>query len=163
MSVAFTYELVGRGWASCSLEVGNQRVTLTASYLSDALGELLAAIIAMVRGASRTTASLAEEPGEHVWVFESPTKGRVRIRIFEFRDRWRGRTSETGGHLVFDADCRLRALLPAMMRAVDRLHEKWGDAGYLAEWGNFSFPTEARSELRTLLEQRPWAQLNDSD
>jgi hypothetical protein len=125
MSLEFTYELVGRGWARCSLQIGDKEVTLTPSYLSDALGDLLAAIITVVRGAERATASFADEPGEHVWVFESTTKGRVRIGVFEFRDQWKRRTSEAGGRLSFDAECRLRALLPAALRAIDRLFEKW--------------------------------------
>jgi hypothetical protein len=145
------------------LEIGDQAVTLSPSYLSDALGDLLAAIIAVGRGAERATASFADEPGEQVWLFGATTQGRARIRVFGFADAWKRRTSEAGGRLLFDGECRLRALLPAVLGALDRLLEKWGTTGYLAEWVHFSFPTESHAELRALIEQRPWAPRDDSD
>ena len=43
MGVEFSYELTGAGWAECTLRIGEQCVTVTASYLSDALGDLAAA------------------------------------------------------------------------------------------------------------------------
>jgi hypothetical protein len=70
MSLAFSYQLQGHGWAECRLEIDDQHATLTASYLSDALGDLASATTAALRGHPRPTASFAEEPGEYRWIFE---------------------------------------------------------------------------------------------
>jgi hypothetical protein len=43
MLVAVTYNLTGAGWSDCVIEAKGQRACLSASYLSDALGELLRA------------------------------------------------------------------------------------------------------------------------
>ncbi len=45
MAVSVTYNLIGASWAECLLEVGEQQARVTASYLSDALGDLLQAVV----------------------------------------------------------------------------------------------------------------------
>jgi hypothetical protein len=67
VSVSFAYHLVGSGWAECTIAVDEQHATMTASYLSDAFGDLLGAVIRMVDGQPEATASFAEEPGEYRW------------------------------------------------------------------------------------------------
>ena len=64
MSVSFSYNLIGRGWSECTVVIDNKRAKVTASYLSDAFGDLLGAMIRMVEGQPEATASFAEEPGE---------------------------------------------------------------------------------------------------
>ncbi len=67
MSVYVSYRLIERGWLECTIGIDNQYATVTASYLSDALGDLLGAVIRIVEGESDATASFAEEPGEYRW------------------------------------------------------------------------------------------------
>ena len=62
--VDFTYRLTGTGWSEASLRVGEQVVHLTASYLGDALGDFLTAIVLLTEGAGDVRASWQEEPGE---------------------------------------------------------------------------------------------------
>lgn len=64
MTISVQYNLTGRGWSECIVEIDDQQVHLTASYLSDALADLLDAVAAVVRGADQATASFTEEPGE---------------------------------------------------------------------------------------------------
>jgi hypothetical protein len=63
VSVSFAYQLVGSGWAECTIAVDEQHAAMTASYLSDALGDLLGVVIRMVEGQPEATASIAEELG----------------------------------------------------------------------------------------------------
>ena len=97
----FSYELVGDGWAKCSLRIGEKGATLTASYLSDALADLASAVAAALRGSLRSTFSFTEEPGEYRWILERRPKGRTRIRILEFPQLWGHRPDEEGT-VLFD-------------------------------------------------------------
>ena len=53
----FTYCLVGAGWAEATLSDGPSSATLTASYLGDALGELLEANGTRFEGADEARCS----------------------------------------------------------------------------------------------------------
>ena len=68
--ILFSYDLVGVGWAECTLEVKNKKVKTTASYLSDALGDLSMAIYRALCGDKYAKAEFTEEPGEYRWVFK---------------------------------------------------------------------------------------------
>jgi hypothetical protein len=70
MSVAITYELTGHGWSECMIRVDERTVTVTASYLSDALGSLSDAVLAVLLGSRTAKASFDEEPGEYRWVLD---------------------------------------------------------------------------------------------
>ena len=45
----FQYDLVGQGWAECTVECGGRQATVLASYLTDALDDLCAAVAALLR------------------------------------------------------------------------------------------------------------------
>jgi len=47
--VEFRYQLAGTGWSECRLSIGDTRCEITASYLSDALGDLAAAVEDVLR------------------------------------------------------------------------------------------------------------------
>lgn len=58
MAISVQYNLTGAGWSECIIEIRYQQAHLTASYLSDALADLLDAVTALVRGADEATVSL---------------------------------------------------------------------------------------------------------
>src|SRR5216684_621253 len=141
MGVEINYNLVGTGWAECTLRVGEAQVTVTASYLSDALDDLASAIAALLRGYPRPTASFDEEPGEYRWIFEPLPAGQVRIRILDFKQLWGNRPDEEGTQ-IFEAECRQRTLAGAMVSALQKLEQKHGIAGYREEWVEHDFPMD---------------------
>ena len=63
------FKLRGAGWASACLEADGVTAELTASYLSDALGNLLRALGELIAWEESARCSLAEEPGEFRWLF----------------------------------------------------------------------------------------------
>jgi hypothetical protein len=68
--VEFLYELTGTGWSECRLSIGDARCEVTASYLSDALGELASAVEDVLRWPGvDARAVFVEEPGEYRWRF----------------------------------------------------------------------------------------------
>ena len=67
MAVTLEYRLTGRGWSECIVEIDDKSATLTASYLSDVLADLLDAVVSIVQGNDEVTVSFMEEPGEYQW------------------------------------------------------------------------------------------------
>jgi hypothetical protein len=48
--IRLEYALVAHGWATATLSDGTNSAEVTASYLTDALGDLSRAVIALLRG-----------------------------------------------------------------------------------------------------------------
>lgn len=69
--VEFTYRLTGAGWSEALLTIGAASTRLSASYLDDALGDLIAAAVLAPGAESTIRVSWAEEPGEFRWVLDS--------------------------------------------------------------------------------------------
>jgi hypothetical protein len=67
LSIEFRYHLTGVGWSECTLIVDDAHVTVTASYLSDALRSLISAVCRVLEGIAEATATFDEEPGEFRW------------------------------------------------------------------------------------------------
>ncbi len=85
---SFSYQLGTAGWSTAAVSDGERTVALTASYLSDALGDLTRAVIALLRGAEQATLTWHEEPGVTAWRFERQGDD-VDMRITQF-DNWSG-------------------------------------------------------------------------
>lgn len=148
--VEFHYELAGKGWSECRLRIGESSCAVTASYLSDALGDLAAAIEDILRGYTNAQAAFAEEPGEYRWRLLSVGRDRVRVRLIEHPE-WGGRNDESG-KVIFDAECGRRALGFAVVAELRRLLGAHGAKGYREKWVNHEFPTERLRAIEALLQ-----------
>jgi hypothetical protein len=145
----FEYRLTGRGWSVATISCGDATVELTTSYLSDALGDLARAAIALNNGAHHVTVSWAEEPGEYRWLL-TRTDDLVSIRILSFRSQ-HPRRPDADGEPVFRASCRLTDFAGQVTSQLRALAERLGDAGYKEQWVLHDFP---RAEYETLVGQR---------
>lgn len=150
MAVQLRYELVGTGWARCTVAIGGARVDVTASYLSDALDSLCAATAGVLRGEADATATFAEEPGEYRWRLHRVGAELLRVRILEFDELWGGRP-HADGRPVFDAECRLRTFAGALVAELQRILAEHGEAGYKAKWAEHDFPRRRLEQLQQLL------------
>jgi hypothetical protein len=146
--VGFDYELRGSGWADATLTIGERTATLSASYLGDALGELLDALVSLTRGSTHARASWDQEPGEYRWVF-SRRDQQVRVQVL-YLPEWRGvaDASDDQGEVVLDGVCTLTALSEAVTNAAQRVLDRYGEAGYRAKWVQHDFPVAALRELK---------------
>jgi hypothetical protein len=148
--VHFHYELTGAGWSECRFSVDGSRCELTASYLSDALGELAAAVEDVLRWPNvDARAVFAEEPGEYRWRFLAAGEHRVVVKIIEFSE-WR-RKDDSAGNVIFEAECRRYDLGRAMADELRRLHGTLGERGYREKWVNHEFPTARLAAIEDLL------------
>ncbi len=147
-TVEFHYELSGSGWSDCRVAVRGTECKVSASYLSDALGDLARAVESCLRGVDESRATFTEEPGEWRWCLSKVGNDKIRIRIVELPD-WD--LAEETGEVVFEAECSPRALGRAVARELARLLQLHGMAGYRKQWGMHDFPLERLQALERLL------------
>ena len=133
MPISLHYELVGTGWSECQLTIGDKSVQVTASYLSDALESLCAAVLAIANGKEKEYARFDEEPGEYRWLLERQDADNVRIRILQFEDLWSNLPDEAG-EVIFDAVCTVTELVQAVITALEYLYKTYGKKGYREKW-----------------------------
>lgn len=94
------YKLHGAGWSACTVEAEGQTIELSASYLSDALGNLVIAAYAIASGFQAAAFEITEEPGEYRWVLEARENSVLRLRILEFPRLWGFEPNESGKVLL---------------------------------------------------------------
>tara|TARA_R110002073_G_scaffold336260_2_gene531480 strand:- start:28131 stop:28634 length:504 start_codon:yes stop_codon:yes gene_type:complete len=157
------YKLTGQGWATCEIELGDQRATVTASYLSDALGQLVTATLLLRQGAHISSASFDEEPGEYRWVFDcykSPsdeTSG-IRVRIYEFEELWAHKPASEGAKIL-DGVVQTEVFYRSMLDMIEEVIAEYGEEGYEDKWDGeeSKFPTIVYNELTRLIDVWPGA------
>lgn len=150
MPLSITFRITGLGWAECTLNGDNGTCTVTASYLSDALGSLVTAAKALVTGFSAVTFSFDEEPGEYRWVIRSPRLNELRIQILSFGDLWSGKPDEEGQE-VFNFVCTPETFAEAVHAAAGAVLAEHGESGYREKWHEHPFPTATFTELSAAL------------
>ena len=157
--IDFHYELTGAGWSECRLAIGDVHCEVTASYLSDALGELASAIEDVLRWPGvDARAVFVEEPGEYRWRFVAAGADRVRVRIIEFPD-W-GMKADESGKAIFDAECGRRALGEAVAAELRRLFDVHGARGYREKWVEYDVPSSRLAAIEQLLAQQNGSERN---
>src|SRR5689334_2478187 len=102
--IRFEYRLTGRGWSAATISDRETTAELTASYLSDALGDLARATVGLLRGAAAVRVSWDEEPGEYRWLL-ARTDEMLTLRILWF-DGLRAERPDSEGRTVFETTCR---------------------------------------------------------
>jgi hypothetical protein len=146
------YRLTGHGWSEADVVIGHQRARLTASYICDALGDLVRAglEIAAERDAARVTWAL--EPGCYRWKFDRRGAD-LDVEIWSYADDWPG-DSETDGSLVMHAECTVLEMCRAIADAAHSVLDVHGVDGYLKEWVQAAFPVNDLAQLDSLIAQQ---------
>jgi hypothetical protein len=148
--VEFRYELTGTGWSECHLSIGEARCEVTASYLSDALGELASAVEDVLRWPGvDARAVFMEEPGQYRWRFLGAGPRRVRVKIIEFPD-WKD-MDDSAGKVIFDAECDRWLLGESVAKELRRLLTVHGLRRYREQWVNSDFPIHRLEAIEALL------------
>lgn len=153
MGVFVQYNLTGRGWSECIVEINDRRITVTASYLSDALADLLDAVASIARGANEARAKFEEEPGEYRWIFTRLPPDKLRICILWFGNTFSTKL-DTEGEKVFEIECRLRTFAGAILSASQRVLEVNRIEGYKQKWVNHKFPIQLQAKLKKALKNK---------
>lgn len=151
MAISVQYNLTGAGWSECIVEIDDQQAHLTASYLSDALADLLDAVTAVVRGANEATASFTEEPGEYRWRFRRVSQCRLYVCILWFDQIFSDR-ADGEGKIILEAECRLQTFAGAVLSASQQVLATHGLDGYRERWVNHDFPRKLQAKLQESLD-----------
>jgi hypothetical protein len=150
--VEFTYWLTGAGWARARIADDDASATFTASYLTDALGDLLGAVWSLLEGATEARLSWCEEPAEHRWIFVREADS-VPLRVLGFPDVEAAEPNARGA-TVFETRQGMTALAAAIAAGASVVLARHGEAGYEVEWAQAPFPTDRRALIRKRLAAR---------
>lgn len=145
----FEFRLAGTGWAWAKVGDDSSSAEVTASYLGDALGDLLAAIRTVLDGDAVARCSWWEEPGEYRWIFVRENR-RVTLRLLEFDRLWSD-APDHDGRLIFQTSQSLRVMALAMSEGAAACLDEWGHEGYRATWVENDFPADELAAIQTLL------------
>ena len=126
-------------------------VELTASYLSDALGDLLLAVWMLTEGEVDARCSWDEEPGEYRWLLHRDGDD-VDLRVLCFDELWRNRPDDEG-RTVFSTRVHLRPLVEAVAGAAATVQQTYGHDGYRTKWVDHDFPAETLDRLQGWLRE----------
>lgn len=145
----FTYRVTGNGWSRARIADDETWAELSASYLSDALGDLLEAVGLILEGAAEARCSWQEEPGEYRWIFtrEGPD---VRLRILDFADQVLVQP-DNEGRLAFETVQPAAVMASAIADGAEAVLSEMGESAYLAEWIDAPFPTAHLGMIRERL------------
>lgn len=147
--VEFVYRLTGTGWSEARLTIGAASTPLTASYLDDALGEVVVAALLLPESESALRISWAEEPGEYRWVLD-PSGDRLSVRVLWFDALW-GSDPDEAGRVLMEATCSVVGFRRAIAAGARAVLDEWGEAGYREKWVDHDFPTAELLELERAL------------
>ena len=123
---------------------------MSASYLSDALDNLCAAVVSVLLGERTAEASFVEEPGEFRWQFERLSETQLRILITEYAEM-PSASRRAPVAVRLDAADRLRTFAGALLSELQRLSFELGADGYAEKWHPHPFPTDRIAQLQALL------------
>jgi hypothetical protein len=149
VEAGFNYWLTGSGWSEGHLGLGGRWITMTASYLGDALGELLGAVLALCDGAEHARVSWDEEPGEYRWLFDRDGDD-VHVRVLWFDDLWNELPDDRGEERLAGT-VALASLAEAVASGARKALDRYGEQGYREKWPEHDFPTAALTAIEAHL------------
>jgi len=147
LTLSIEYKLTGPGWAECTIANADQTCTLTASYLSDAFGNLVLSAVAMLNWFKAVSFSFEEEPGEYKWDLECRPNNTLDLRISEAYLNHSVDPSIWEYKLLFQTTSTQMQFGKAVAVAAKALLDEYGEAGYLEKWIEYPFPTESLRQL----------------
>ncbi len=145
----FEFRLTGTGWAEAGIGDDANHATLTASYLSDALGDLLYAVWRVLEGDAEARCSWEDEPGEFRWILRRD-KDRVWLRILEFGDLYQHRPDDAG-RLLYETTQDAASFARAIALGASRALAEYGEQGYQQRWARFPFPAPVLRKVQLAL------------
>jgi hypothetical protein len=156
MTISIDYQLLNHGWAECTVQFGEVSQKITASYLSDALGNLVLSAAAILSGVHSVSNSFDEEPGEYRWVIERAKADDISIQLLAFNELW-GNKSNSEGVLLLQTTCHSTLFAGAVHKAACTVLIRHGEAGYKDNWHEHEFPSRQLDLLSSYI--KSWQQI----
>lgn len=144
------YRLAGSGWAECTIHADGRQCEISASYLSNALGKLVLAGVAVLAGVQSVSVGFDEEPGEYRWAIVMTGNGVVRVDVLEFQELWGNRPDAEGASLL-SFSCAPLEFGKAVCAMADEVLKHHGLAGYKEQWAEHDFPVAQLDLLKSYI------------
>ncbi len=150
---AFNFTLLEHGWAKAQVASSEKVQPLSASYLSDALGDLTRSVIRLFCATELETiiCSWQEEPGEFRWIMRRPGEN-IGLQIRLFDDAFTHRRDEEG-EILFETRCSLLRMATQVQSQLYHVLMEFGEEGYLLRWVTYPFPMSEYQQLTTLIQK----------
>lgn len=164
--VQFDFNLVrsAPGWADPRVEVGGTSMEMRASYVTDALGDLLNSMMLLVNGSPVAECEWTQEPGGWRWTFIRHSETEVDVRIaFKpdvFEERWMAHDS---GEVRTDSRLGLEEVVRAIAGGARRCLDEFGAPGFASQWLEHPFPRLQLEALERWLDAGEVAPLFERD
>jgi hypothetical protein len=142
----FSIQKLSAGWLTTVISDGTQEVTLVASYLSDALSDLLNVILALLEGADEGACAWMQEPGEFHWLFKRKEE-KILLRLVWFDDNLYDDFPKEAGRILLLTECDLTSIATEFYNALTHLLDTVGIEGYKKHWDLYEFPHRTYKEL----------------
>ena len=153
--VSIKFDLVGTGWAEAIITYQNETYKIDASYLSDALKDLINAVNMILQGGNGVVFRWLEEPGIYNWhLTRSGDSVNIKIHFYEEVIDENLVEHFINPKLILEADCDLKEFASQVKQGMERILENIGESGYNEKWSEHPFPMEEYKELVRLLQVR---------
>lgn len=139
------------GRAIVALEADDLRIAMQATDDTDALGDLIRAVISLLEGADHASVVLEDAPGVHEWTFERDGEI-ITVRVHSWADRRSGHAELTlSQERSATLSCSLTALAREVILVLDVLWVGHGPDGWRRLSPRHPFPTPERRRLQQLM------------
>jgi hypothetical protein len=144
----FEFKLLEYGWADAVLGDEKAWVDLTASHVSDALGDLVrAARNSLV--ANEAECSWDAEPEEFRWIFWREGEN-TRLTVLTLDDAM-AKLPRESGRVIFETIASAIEVARVIERGARDVLEKFGTDGYRKRWWTFPFPSDNLDQLHAVI------------
>jgi hypothetical protein len=138
------WNLSGRGWADCTVADHEAETVITASYITMAPEELIAAVTRLLAGEGEARAQFEAEPTAFRWIFYREGEA-VWIRLLQVPDADR---HDRAGTEIWTSWQTVDNVARAVIRCFDNVARTYGESGYHGKWCH-PFPRAELEALRT--------------
>jgi hypothetical protein len=145
--VHFDFVVGPHGWARAKFEIGEAQLSLLASYMTDALGDLIRAALALAGGSSDQKVVWVEEPGCSEWVLIRDSET-LRVQIVHYDGLSPTHLGDLGVPEL-DASCSTAEFLNAIYLGADAALSAHGPDRYKELWRAHEFPVADLGTLGT--------------
>jgi len=149
MPLFFEFKLGEHGWADAVFGDDTGRANLTASYLSDALGDLVRAVHSALIGTD-SECSWDAEPEEYRWCF-SRIGDTTTVAVLGFEDA-SAELPRQYGNVLFKATVPAIEIARVIEQGARSVLDEFGMDGYERRWERHPFPLRDLDQLRAAIQ-----------
>jgi hypothetical protein len=162
----FEYKLTGAGWARGYIEIDSKKCSLTAGYLTDALGDLLEALLDL--NPLYTDATYLKhgryfewnaEPDGVQWHLRKLNEEKMLIKITYYEDI----DLYEGERVELNAECLYDEFLTEVLREAGLILKEYGIVGYKENWIEHEFPLSTFLQLKHYLDTKTQYPINTNN